>query len=99
MSDRVQALIGSLFVAGIACASYVAYDAYHLVEQQQYEIQQLSDHVHSLTEKLLADQESNLKDLEANRLLEKKVEELEIVVNAQRGALEEINNKLSRKKK
>jgi hypothetical protein len=52
-----------------------------------------------MTAKQSADQESNLKDLEENKLVDDRVKVLEALVTEQETKIVELQTKLSRKKK
>jgi hypothetical protein len=52
-----------------------------------------------MSAKQSADQESNLKDLEENKLVDDRVKALEATVQSQQAVIDELTTKLSRKKK
>jgi uncharacterized coiled-coil protein SlyX len=99
MNTSTQALVGAILVGGIMCVGTIAYTANETAEAQKSEIVNLSGQVHAFSEKLLADQESNLKDLEDNKALEAKVQTLEVTVAEQQTKIAELESKLSKGKK
>ena len=99
MSDREKTLFASLAVAAIACLAYWAYDAQVRVDEYNTKVNSLTDSVEALSAKLVADQESNLKDLEENKLVDDRVKVLEVTVSEHQAKITELESKLSRKKK
>jgi uncharacterized coiled-coil protein SlyX len=99
MSEKEKTLFASLAVAAIGCLAYWAYDAQVRVDEYNSKVNSLTESVQAITTKQLADQESNLKDLEENKLVDDRVKALELTVQNQQAAIDELNNKLSRKKK
>ena len=99
MSDKEKTLFASLAVAAIGCLAYWAYDAQVRVDEYNTKVNSLTESVQSMSAKQLADQESNLKDLEDNKVIEAKVIELESKLVAQQAAIDELTNKLLKKKK
>jgi uncharacterized coiled-coil protein SlyX len=99
MSDKEKTLFASLAVAAIGCLAYWAYDAQVRVDEYNTKVNSLTESVQAMSAKQLADQESNLKDLEDNKVIEAKVIELESKLVAQQAAIDELTNKLLKKKK
>jgi uncharacterized coiled-coil protein SlyX len=99
MSDKEKTLFASLAVAAIGCLAYWAYDAQVRVDEYNTKVNSLSESVQAITAKQLADQESNLKDLEENKLVDDRVKVLEVQIQSQQIAIDELTSKLSRKKK
>jgi len=99
-TDKILKALGTLLlVVAIGGMSYVAYDAQVRVDEYDVKITNLSDSIAGLSAKQLADQESNLKDLEENKLVDDRVKVLEATVQNQQIAIDELTSKLSRKKK
>ncbi len=99
MSDREKTLFASLAVAAIGCLAYWAYDAQVRVDEYNTKVNSLTESIQAMSAKQLADQESNLKDLEDNKIVEDKVKALEVTVAEQQTKIRELESKLSRKKK
>ena len=97
--DKIKTLVFSLAVAAIGCLAYWAYDAQVRVDEYNTKVNSLTDSVEALSAKLVADQESNLKDLEENKLVDDRVKVLEVTVSEQQSKITELEAKLSRKKK
>jgi uncharacterized coiled-coil protein SlyX len=83
----------------VGCLAYWAYDAQVRVDEYNVKVKSLTDTIQAITAKQLADQESNLKDVEENKLVDDRVKVLEATVQSQQVAIDEITAKLSRKKK
>ena len=99
-TDKILKVLGILLLVGtIGGVSYVAYDAQVRVDEYDVKITNLSDSIAGLSAKQLADQESNLKDLEENKVVEDKVKALEATVQSQQVVIDELTARLSRKKK
>ena len=100
MNDQqVKNLLASLAVAAIGCLAYWAYDAQVRVDEYNTKVKSLTDTIQAITAKQLADQESNLKDVEENKIVEDKVKALEATVQSQQVAIDELTAKLTKKKK
>jgi len=100
MNDQqVKNLLASLAVAAIGCLAYWAYDAQVRVDEYNVKVKSLTDTIQAITAKQLADQESNLKDVEENKIVEDKVKALEATVQSQQVAIDELTAKLSKGKK
>ena len=100
MNDQqVKNLLASLAVAAIGCLAYWAYDAQVRVDEYNTKVKSLTDTIQAITAKQLADQESNLKDVEENKIVEDKVKALEATVQSQQVAIDELTDKLTKKKK
>ena len=97
--NQVKNLLASLAVAAVGCLAYWAYDAQVRVDEYNTKVNSLTDSVEAMSAKQLADQESNLKDLEENKLVDDRVKVLEITVSEQQAKIAELESKLSRKKK
>ena len=97
--NQVKNLLASLAVATIGCLAYWAYDAQVRVDEYNTKVNSLTESVEAMSAKQLADQESNLKDLEENKLVDDRVKALEITVSEQQTKIAELEAKLSRKKK
>jgi uncharacterized coiled-coil protein SlyX len=97
--NQVKNLLASLAVAAVGCLAYWAYDAQVRVDEYNTKVNSLTESVEAMSAKQLADQESNLKDLEENKLVDDRVKALEITVSEQQTKLAELESKLSRKKK
>ena len=97
--NQVKNLLASLAVAAVGCLAYWAYDAQVRVDEYNTKVNSLTDSVEAMSAKQLADQESNLKDLEENKLVDDRVKVLEITVSEQQAKIAELEAKLSRKKK
>lgn len=100
MNDQqVKNLLASLAIAAVGCLAYWAYDAQVRVDEYNVKVKSLTDTIQAITAKQLADQESNLKDVEENKLVDDRVKVLEATVQSQQVAIDELTAKLSRKKK
>jgi len=100
MNDQqVKNLLASLLVAAVGCLAYWAYDAQVRVDEYNTKVNSLTETIQAVTAKQSADQESNLKDLEENKLVDDRVKVLEATVQSQQIAIDELTAKLSRKKK
>ena len=100
MNDQqVKNLLASLAIAAVGCLAYWAYDAQVRVDEYNVKVKSLTDTIQAITAKQLADQESNLKDVEENKLVDDRVKVLEATVQSQQVAIDDLTAKLSRKKK
>jgi uncharacterized coiled-coil protein SlyX len=100
MNDQqVKNLLASLLVAAVGCLAYWAYDAQVRVDEYNAKVNSLTETILGLSAKQSADQESNLKDLEENKIVDDRVKVLEATVQSQQVAIDELTAKLSRKKK
>jgi uncharacterized coiled-coil protein SlyX len=100
MNDQqVKNLLASRAVAAIGCLAYWAYDAQVRVDEYNTKVNSLTESIQAMSAKQLADQESNLKDLEENKLVDDRVKVLEATVSEQQTKILELESKLSRKKK
>ena len=100
MNDQqVKNLLASLVIAAVGCLAYWAYDAQVRVDEYNTKVKSLTETIQAITAKQLADQESNLKDVEENKLVDDRVKVLEATVQSQQVAIDELTAKLSRKKK
>ena len=97
--DQVKNLLASLLVATVGCLAYWAYDAQVRVDEYNDKVNSLTETIQAITAKQSADQESNLKDLEENKITENKVGALELQLQNQQIAIDELTAKLSKKKK
>ena len=97
--NQVKNLLASLAIAAVGCLAFWAYDAQVRVDEYNVKVKSLTDTIQAITAKQLADQESNLKDVEENKLVDDRVKVLEATVQSQQVAIDEITAKLSRKKK
>ena len=97
--NQVKNLLASLAIAAVGCLAYWAYDAQVRVDEYNVKVISLTDTIQAITAKQLADQESNLKDVEENKLVDDRVKVLEATVQSQQVAIDELTAKLSRKKK
>ena len=97
--NQVKNLLASLLVAAVGCLAYWAYDAQVRVDEYNAKVNSLSETIQAITAKQSADQESNLKDLEENKLVDDRVKVLETIVSEQQARIVELESKLSRKKK
>ena len=100
MNDQqVKNLLASLLIAAVGCLAFWAYDAQVRVDEYNTKVNSLTETIQAMSAKQLADQESNLKDLEENKLVDDRVKVLEATVQSQQAAIDELTAKLSRKKK
>jgi len=97
--DQVKNLLASLAIAAVGCLAYWAYDAQVRVDEYNVKVVSLTDTIQAITAKQSADQESNLKDVEENKLVDDRVKVLEATIQSQQVAIDELTAKLSRKKK
>ncbi len=97
--NQVKNLLASLLIAAVGCLAFWAYDAQVRVDEYNAKVKSLEETIQSISAKQLADQESNLKDLEENKLVDDRVKVLEATVQSQQIAIDELTAKLSRKKK
>jgi uncharacterized coiled-coil protein SlyX len=97
--NQVKNLLASLLIAAIGCLAYWAYDAQVRVDEYNSKVNSLTESMQAMSAKQLADQESNLKDLEENKLVDDRVKALEAQMQSQQIAIDELAAKLSRKKK
>ena len=97
--NQVKNLLASLLVAAVGCLAYWAYDAQVRVDEYNDKVNSLTETILGLSAKQSADQESNLKDLEENKITENKVSALELQLQNQQIAIDELTAKLSKKKK
>ena len=96
---QVKNLLASLLIAAVGCLAYWAYDAQVRVDEYNDKVNSLTETILGLSAKQSADQESNLKDLEENKITENKVSALELQLQNQQIAIDELTAKLSKKKK
>ena len=100
MNDQqVKNLLASLLIAAVGCLAFWAYDAQVRVDEYNTKVKSLEETIQAITAKQSADQESNLKDLEENKLVDDRVKVLEATVSEQQTKISELEAKLSRKKK
>ena len=99
MSEREKTIFASLAIVAIGFLAYWAYDAQVRVDEYNDKVKSLTDTVLSLSAKQSADQESNLKDVEENKLVEDRVKALEAIVTEQETKIVELQTKLKGKKK
>ncbi len=97
--NQVKNLLTSLLVAAVGCLAFWAYDAQVRVDEYNAKVKSLEETIQAISAKQSADQESNLKDLEENKLVDDRVKVLEATVQNQQVAIDELIAKLSRKKK
>jgi len=97
--NQVKNILASLAIAAVGCLAYWAYDAQVRVDEYNAKVNSLTETISGISAKQSADQESNLKDLEENKIVEDKVKALEATVQSQQVAIDELTAKLSRKKK
>jgi uncharacterized coiled-coil protein SlyX len=79
--------------------AFWAYDAQVRVDEYNAKVNSLTETIQAMSAKQSADQESNLKDLEENKLVDDRVKALEATVQSQQAVIDELTTKLSRKKK
>ena len=99
MTNKSLVSVLSLMTVGILLALNFAFSANETAERQKDEIANLQGQIHALSEKQLADQESNLKDLEDNKSVEKRVSDLEVKSQNHDMDINTINLKLLKGKK
>jgi len=97
--NQVKNLLASLAIAAVGCLAYWAYDAQVRVDKYNVKVVSLTETIQAITAKQLADQESNLKDVEDNKLVDDRVKVLEATVVEQQVKIADLESKLSRKKK
>ena len=97
--NQVKNLLASLLIAAVGCLAFWAYDAQVRVDEYNDKVNSLTETISGISAKQSADQESNLKDLEENKLVDDRVKALEALVTAQETKIVELETKLSRKKK
>ena len=97
--NQVKNLLASLAVAAIGCLAYWAYDAQVRVDEYSTKVKSLEETIQAISAKQSADQESNLKDLEENKLVDDRVKVLEALVIEQETKIVELQTKLSKGKK
>ena len=99
MNDQqVKNVLVSLLIAAVGCLAYWAYDAQVRVDEYNTKVKSLTDTIQAITAKQLADQESNLKDVEENKLVEDRVKALEAIVTEQESKIVELQTKKGKKK-
>jgi len=96
--NQVKNLLASLAIAAVGCLAYWAYDAQMRVDEYSVKVKSLTDTIQAITAKQLADQESNLKDVEENKLVDDRVKVLEAIVTEQETKIVELQTKKSKKK-
>jgi len=97
--NQVKNLLASLAIAAVGCLAYWAYDAQVRVDEYNVKVISLTETIQAITAKQLADQESNLKDVEENKLVDDRVKVLEATVQSQQAAIDELTARLTKKKK
>ena len=97
--NQVKNLLASLAIAAVGCLAYWAYDAQVRVDEYNVKVVSLTETIQAITAKQLADQESNLKDVEENKLVDDRVKVLEATVQSQQVAIDELTAKLTKKRK
>ena len=97
--NQVKNLLASLAIAAVGCLAYWAYNAQVRVDEYNTKVKSLTDTIQAITAKQLADQESNLKDVEENKLVDDRVKVLEATVQSQQVAIDELTAKLTKKKR
>jgi uncharacterized coiled-coil protein SlyX len=97
--NQIKNLLASLAIAAVGCLAFWAYDAQVRVDEYNTKVKSLEETIQAISAKQLADQESNLKDLEENKLVDDRVKVLEATVQNQQIAIDELTAKISRKKK
>jgi uncharacterized membrane protein YgcG len=97
--NQIKNLLASLLIAAVGCLAFWAYDAQVRVDEYNAKVNSLTETIQSITAKQSADQESNLKDLEENKLVDDRVKVLEALVIEQETKIVELQTKLLRKKK
>ena len=96
--NQVKNLLASLAIAAVGCLAYWAYDAQVRVDEYNTKVNSLTETISGMSAKQLADQESNLKDLEENKLVDDRVKALEAIVTEQETKIVELQTKKSKKK-
>jgi len=97
--NQVKNLLASLLIAAVGCLAFWAYDAQVRVDEYNAKVNSLTETILGLSAKQSADQESNLKDLEENKLVDDRVKVLEVVVAEQQTKIAELESKLTKKRK
>jgi uncharacterized coiled-coil protein SlyX len=97
--NQIKNLLASLLIAAVGCLAFWAYDAQVRVDEYNAKVNSLTETIQAITAKQSADQESNLKDLEENKLVDDRVKALEVLVTAQETKIVELETKLTKKKK
>jgi hypothetical protein len=97
--NQIKNLLASLLIAAVGCLAFWAYDAQVRVDEYNTKVNSLTETIQAITAKQSADQESNLKDLEENKIVDDRVKALEVVVAEQQTKISDLESKLSRKKK
>ena len=97
--NQVKNLLASLLIAAVGCLAFWAYDAQVRVDEYNSKVNSLTETILGLSAKQSADQESNLKDLEENKLVADRVKVLEATVQSQQVVIDELTAKLTKKKK
>ena len=97
--NQVKNLLASLLIAAVGCLAFWAYDAQVRVDEYNSKVNSLTETIQAITAKQSADQESNLKDLEENKLVADRVTALEALVTEQETKIVELQTKLTKKKK
>jgi len=97
--NQVKNLLASLAIAAVGCLAFWAYDAQVRVDEYNAKVKSLEETIQAISAKQSADQESNLKDLEENKLVDDRVKVLEVTVAEQQTKIFELESKLTRKKK
>ena len=98
MSEREKTIFSSLAIIAIGCLAYWAYDAQVRVDEYNTKVNSLTETINAVTAKQLADQESNLKDVEENKLVDDRVKALEAIVTEQESKIVELQIKKGKKK-
>jgi hypothetical protein len=96
--NQVKNLLASLAIATVGCLGYWAYDAQVRVDEYNVKVVSLTETIQAITAKQLADQESNLKDVEENKLVDDRVKALEAIVTEQESKIIELQTKKGKKK-
>ena len=97
--NQVKNLLASLLIAAVGCLAFWAYDAQVRVDEYNAKVKSLEETIQAISAKQSADQESNLKDLEENKLVDDRVKVLEALVIEQETKIVELQTKLSKGKK
>ena len=97
--NQVKNLLASLLIAAVGCLAFWAYDAQVRDDEYNAKVNSLTETIQAITAKQSADQESNLKDLEENKLVDDRVKVLEALVIEQETKIVELQTKLLKGKK
>jgi len=97
--NQVKNILASLAIAAVGCLAFWAYDAQVRVDEYNVKVISLTETIQAITAKQLADQESNLKDVEENKLVDDRVKVLEATVQSQQTAIDELTARLTKKKR